>query len=182
MCIRDRDYYIAFNQRFDPALQDPVVKKAIAYAIDKERLVDIVRLGYGTVTETYIPSAFFGPAYENPDATTYEYNVFLANQLLDAAGYLDIDADGIREMPAPVEEEEEEEEVPEVDLEKIEALEYSVESLTTTLGETLAQVTSMEADLEALSSRLNSSLNMAYGLGIVALLIAIVAVYYAMRS
>jgi hypothetical protein len=29
---------------------------------------------------------------------------------------------------------------------------------------------------------LNSSLNMAYGLGIVALLIAIVAVYYAMRS
>ncbi len=151
------DYYINFNQRFDPALQDPVVKKAIAYAIDKDRLVEIARLGYGTVTETYIPSAFFGPAYENPDATTYEYNVFLANQLLDAAGYLDIDADGIREMPSEMPTEEEEY-----------ALQSDLDSLIT--------------ELESMNTRLNNSLNMAYGLGIVALLIAIVAVYYAMRS
>jgi peptide/nickel transport system substrate-binding protein len=155
-CVGMWDYVISFNQRFDPALQDPVVKKAIAYAIDRQQLVDIARLGYGTVTDTFIPSAFFGPAYENPDATTYEYNVFLANQMLDAAGYLDIDADGIREMPteAPVEEE------------------FALK----------ADLDAMGTELESLNTRLNSSLNMAYGLGIVALLIAIVAVYFAMRS
>jgi len=175
------DYMINFNQRTDPALQDPIVKKAIAYAIDKQQLVDIVRLGYGTATESFIPPEFFGPAYADPAAVTYEYNVFLANQMLDAAGYLDIDADGIREMPAPTEPVDEPEE-PEVELEVIEALVSSVESLTTDVSGALAQVTAMEADLEALSARLNSSLNMSYGLAIVALIVAVVAVYFAMRS
>ncbi len=198
-CVGMWDYYIAFNQRFDPALQDPVVKKAIAYAIDKDRLVEIARLGYGTVTETYIPSAFFGPAYENPDATTYEYNVFLANQLLDAAGYLDIDADGIREMPAPTLDSDGDGIPDDVDacpdtpglpeyggcpgeVETLEELKDTVDALSTSISETRSLMTTLESNVETLSSRLNSSLNMAYGLGIVALLIAIVAVYFAMRS
>ena len=178
-CVGMWDYYINFNQRFDPALQDPVVKKAIAHAIDKDRLVNIARLSYGTVTETYIPPQFFGPAYENPDATTYEYNVFLANQMLDAAGYLDIDADGIREMPALVEEEEEEEAVAP---ETIEELQAAIEGLSTTLSETRGQITMLESEVEALSGRLNSSLNIAYGIAIVALIAALVAAYYAMKS
>jgi peptide/nickel transport system substrate-binding protein len=198
-CVGMWDYYIAFNQRFDPALQDPVVKKAIAYAIDKQRLVDIARLGYGTVTETYISPAFFGPAYENPDATTYEYNVFLANQLLDAAGYLDIDADGIREMPAPALDSDGDGIPDDIDacpdtpglpeyggcpgeVETLEELEAMVDSLSISLSETRSLITTLESNVETLSTRLNSSLNMAYGLGIVALLIAIVAVYFAMRS
>jgi ABC-type transport system substrate-binding protein len=155
------------------------VKKAIAHAIDRDRLVEIARLGYGTVTETYIPPQFFGPAYENPDATTYEYNVFLANQMLDAAGYLDTDADGIREMPAPVEEEEEEEAVAP---ETIEELQAAVEGLSTTLSETRGQMTLLTSEVEALSGRLNSSLNIAYGLAAVALIVALVAAYYAMKS
>lgn len=173
------DYYINFNQRFDPALQDPVVKKAIAHAIDKDRLVSIARLSYGTVTETYIPPQFFGPAYENPDATTYEYNVFLANQMLDAAGYLDIDADGIREIPALVEEEEEEEAVAPETIEEIQA---AIEDLSTTLSETRGQMTLLTSEVEALSGRFNSSLNIAYGIAIVALIAALVAAYYAMKS
>jgi ABC-type transport system substrate-binding protein len=160
-CVGMWDYVIKFNLRTNPALQDPVVKKAIAYAIDKDRLVDIARLGYGTVSETYIPSAFFGPAYENPDATTYEYNVFLANQLLDAAGYLDIDADGIREMPV-----EEEPEPPEP------TVEYALK----------ADVTALTTEIQSLKSQLNSSLNMAYGLAAVALLVALVAAYLGMRK
>jgi len=178
-CVGMWDYVISFNQRTDPALQDPVVKKAIAYAIDRQELVDIARLGYGTATETFIPPQFFGPAYENPDATTYEYNVFLANQMLDAAGYLDIDADGIREMPAPVEEEEEEEAVAP---ETIEELQAAVEGLSTTLSETRGQMTLLTSEVEALSGRLNSSLNIAYGIAAVALIVALVAAYYAMKS
>ena len=176
-CVGMWDYVISFNQRTDPALQDPVVKKAIAYAIDKQQLVDIARLGYGTATETFIPPQFFGSAYENPDATTYEYNVFLANQMLDAAGYLDIDADGIREMPAPSEEEEEEVVAPET----IEELQEAIEGLSTTLSETRGQMTTLESEVESLNGRLNSSLNIAYGIAAVALIVALVAAYYAMK-
>jgi ABC-type transport system substrate-binding protein len=177
-CVGMWDYYINFNQRTNPALKDPVVKKAIAHAIDKNRLVEIARLSYGTVTDTYITPAFFGPAYENPDATTYEYNVFLANQMLDAAGYLDIDADGIREMPVAAPDEEEE--AP-IEAETIEELQEELTAMSASLSDATSQITSLEADIEALSSRVNSSLNMAYGLGIVALLVAVIAVYYAMR-
>jgi len=178
-CVGMWDYVISFNQRTDPALQDPVVKKAIAHAIDRQELVDIARLSYGTATDTFIPPQFFGPAYENPDATTYEYNVFLANQMLDAAGYLDIDADGIREMPAPSEEEEEEEAVAP---ETIEELQEAIEDLSTTLSETRGQMTMLTSEVEALSDRLNSSLNIAYGIAVVALIAALVAAYYAMKS
>ena len=178
-CVGMWDYVISFNQRTDPALQDPVVKKAIAHAIDRQRLVDIARLEYGTATDTFIPPQFFGPAYENPDATTYEYNVFLANQMLDAAGYLDIDADGIREMPAPAEEEEEEEAVAP---ETIEELQEAIEGLSTTLSETRGQMTLLTSEVEALTGRLNSSLNIAYGIAVIALIAALVAAYYAMKS
>jgi hypothetical protein len=57
-----------------------------------------------------------------------------------------------------------------------------VDSLSISLSETRSLMTTLESNVETLSTRLNSSLNMAYGLGIVALLIAIVAVYYAMKS
>jgi peptide/nickel transport system substrate-binding protein len=174
-CVGMWDYVISFNQRTDPALQDPVVKKAIAHAIDRQRLVDIARLGYGTATDTFIPPEFFGPAYDNPDATTYEYNVFLANQMLDAAGYLDIDADGIREMPAPPEEEEG------VEAETIEELQTAISNLSASLTSTRTQVTSLESEIAALGNRLNSSLNIAYGLAVVALIAAAVAAYYAMK-
>jgi len=197
-CVGMWDYVLSFNQRTDPALKDPVVKQAIAYAIDKQKLVDIARLGYGTVTETFIPSAFFGLAYEDPDAVTYDYNVFLANQLLDAAGYLDVDADGIREMPAPAPDSDEDgipdtlDACPDIpglpeyggcpgEVETLEELEAAVDTLSTSLSETRSLVTTLESNVEAMNSRLNSSLNMAYGLGVVALIVAVVAVYYAMR-
>ena len=197
-CVGMWDYVISFNQRTDPALQDPVMKQAIAHAIDRQRLVDIARLGYGTATETFIPSAFFGPAYEDPNAVTYEYNVFLANKLLDAAGYLDIDADGIREMPAPAPDRDgdgipdDRDACPDVpglpeyggcpgEVETIEELEERIDSLSTSLGETRTLVTSLETGLEALRSQITNSLNMSYGLAIVAIIIAIVAVYFGAR-
>ena len=125
--------------------------------------------------------------------------MFLANQLLDAAGYLDIDADGIREMPAPTPDSDGDGIPDDIDacpdtpglpeyggcpgeVETLEELEDMVDSLSISLSETRSLITTLESNVETLGTRLNSSLNMAYGLGIVALLIAIVAVYFAMRS
>jgi ABC-type transport system substrate-binding protein len=197
-CVGMWDYLLEFNQRTDPALQDPVVKKAIAYAIDKQRLVDIARLGYGTATEVYIPSAFFGPAYEDPDAIKYEYNVFLANQMLDAAGYLDIDADGIREMPAPAPDRDGDgipddlDACPDVaglpeyggcpgEVETLEELEVRIDTLATSVGEAQTAVTTIKTDIEAVRAQLTRSLNMSYGLAILAIIIAIVALLLGRR-
>jgi peptide/nickel transport system substrate-binding protein len=80
-----------------PALQDVVVRKALAHATDKQQLVNIVLLGEGTPGLTLIPGALI-PWY-NTTLKDYTFDVSLANQLLDQAGYKDIDGDGIREMP-----------------------------------------------------------------------------------
>ncbi len=203
-CVGMWDYILSFNQGGHgtvsyPELKDPVVKKAIAYAIDKQRLVDIARLGYGTVTEDYIPPTFFGSAYEDPDAVRYEYNVFLANQLLDAAGYLDIDADGIREIPAPAKDSDGDgipdnlDACPNVpglpeyggcpgEVETLEELEARIDELSASVADANSDVAELTSEVQALRSQLTNSLNMSYGLAVVAIIIAIVAVYYAMRK
>ena len=91
------DYVIGFNMTI-PGFDDLQVRKAICYAINREQLVDIGRLGFGTPTNSSIPYEFF-PEYYHEDGVFYEYDVATANQILEDAGYIDTDADGIREFP-----------------------------------------------------------------------------------
>lgn len=82
-----------------PALQDLVVRQAIAHAIDREVLHERVALGTGSVGTTMIPSA--DPAW-TPELTgddAFGFDPELANSMLDEAGYFDTDNDGVREMP-----------------------------------------------------------------------------------
>ena len=82
-----------------PALEDPVVRQAIAHAIDKQTIVDRVESGHATPADTIAPSA--NPAWmpEIPADQKYEFDLDKANALLDEAGYEDTDGDGVREMP-----------------------------------------------------------------------------------
>ena len=85
-----------FNLRPDtasPAMQDLVVRKAIAMGLDRESLTDI-RLNVVKVTETFWDAL---PAYVSPDIVPYEYDPVAAAQLLEDNGYIDSDGDGIRE-------------------------------------------------------------------------------------
>ena len=75
-------------------LDDIDVRRAMALAIDRDELINIGRLGFGTATRAAIPEVFF-PSLFNED-TVFPENVTLANEILDAAGYDDTDADGIR--------------------------------------------------------------------------------------
>ncbi|MDP3950046.1 ABC transporter substrate-binding protein [Microbacterium sp.] len=75
--------YLAFNQQI-PELQDPKVREALSYAIDKDALISQV-LPEGTQKATqFIPEVVNG---YNEDVTTYEYDVDKAKSLLAEAGY-----------------------------------------------------------------------------------------------
>ena len=79
-----------------PALRDRNVRLALAHATDKDQLIQDVLLGSGTPGISMIPAGietFFNTAIED-----YAYDPARANQLLDQAGYLDSDGDGVREM------------------------------------------------------------------------------------
>ncbi len=80
-----------------PALQDVIVRQALAHATDKQQLVEIVLLGQGTPGLTLIPDALI--PWFNTSIKDYAYDITLANQMLEDAGYKDVDGDGIREMP-----------------------------------------------------------------------------------
>ena len=83
----------------NPALRDPVFRKAISMAIDKQTLVDKVMLGYATPGDTIVsPLTPFWHATIPPDQQM-SFNIAAANQLLDQAGYIDTDGNGIRNQP-----------------------------------------------------------------------------------
>jgi len=83
-----------------PALRDRVVRQAMAHAVDKQQVVDVAELGLGTPGLGLVPAAL-GKFYAS-DLEDYTFDVPLANKMLDEAGYLDTDGDGIRECPAGV--------------------------------------------------------------------------------
>lgn len=79
----------------NPALKDPVLRKAIFMAIDKETIVKRVLHGLGTVGETEVPATYedyFGFA-DGHEAVPFDIEG--ANTLLDEAGYKK-GSDGIR--------------------------------------------------------------------------------------
>ena len=83
-----------------PALQDLDVRHAIAMAIDRQTLLDRVVLGLGEIGTTMSPSA--DPTWqpeEIPSDVALDFDPNAANALLDEAGYVDSDGDGVREMP-----------------------------------------------------------------------------------
>ncbi|GAK61705.1 ABC peptide transporter, periplasmic ligand binding protein [Candidatus Vecturithrix granuli] len=83
-------YYLGFNLE-DPILKNVKVRQAIAYAIDRQALVDHLMKGQASLaTGLLAPNNW---AYE-PEVNTYDYDLEKAKQLLDEAGYPDPDDDG----------------------------------------------------------------------------------------
>ncbi|OGP63379.1 MAG: hypothetical protein A2170_04265 [Deltaproteobacteria bacterium RBG_13_53_10] len=76
--------YLFINLR-NPPVSNKMVRQAIAYAIDKRKIVDLVLLGEGKAAKSIVNSvtewAF------NPKVPDYPFNLEKANALLDKAGY-----------------------------------------------------------------------------------------------
>ncbi len=86
-------YYIGLNQ-LDPDLSDLRVRQALAYALDKQTIVDTVYGETATVANDIFPDNHWS---HNPDVTVYEYNPEKAMALLEEAGYTMNDSTGYYE-------------------------------------------------------------------------------------
>jgi peptide/nickel transport system substrate-binding protein len=77
------------------SLMDPQVRLAIAYAVHKQQIINVAFLGYGEVGTIPAPPTF-GDLH-NPNIVDIPFDPDEGNRILEEAGYLDTDGDGIRE-------------------------------------------------------------------------------------
>ncbi|MBZ5533859.1 MAG: ABC transporter substrate-binding protein [Acidobacteriia bacterium] len=75
--------YLAFNLR-DPILKDVRVRQALAYAIDRDIILQALFGGYGRLADSVLPPQHW--AYSS-DVAHYPRSPEKANALLDAAGF-----------------------------------------------------------------------------------------------
>jgi peptide/nickel transport system substrate-binding protein len=79
----------------NPALADPVVRKAIAYSINKQDIVDIVIQGLATPADSIVPPILGGGFWHSPNIIEVPFDTAVASSLLEEAGYVK-GADGVR--------------------------------------------------------------------------------------
>jgi peptide/nickel transport system substrate-binding protein len=83
--------YLGYNL-LDSRFKDKRIRHAIAYAIDRQSVIDGVLLGLGRPASQPVPPESW--AY-NPDVPKFEYNPEKAKALLDEAGWKDTNNDGL---------------------------------------------------------------------------------------
>ena len=98
--------YLALNcydspdSKGHPVLLDPDFRKALEYTIDREQIVETSYYGHAAPGYTFMPTGVWkDPDYgwRPPDGVRRDFDPAQANQLLDEAGYIDGDGNGIRE-------------------------------------------------------------------------------------
>ena len=70
-------------------------RQAVAYTIDKARIIDEVQQGIGY--PQWSPVSPSAGDFHNPDVRRYEFDLDKARELLDGLGWVDTDGDGVRE-------------------------------------------------------------------------------------
>lgn len=92
-CSTSRAFFGAFN--FESEIgKDEAVRKAVAMGIDKESFVGVLLNGRGEPGKGVFPESF---AFGGQTVTTESYDPEGAKQVLEDAGWVDSDGDGIRE-------------------------------------------------------------------------------------
>ncbi|MCE2963466.1 MAG: ABC transporter substrate-binding protein [Chitinophagales bacterium] len=85
--------YIGLNLT-NPKLKDLKVRQALAHAIDKKQIISTLLFGLATPTESMVQP---DKKYYNKNLKKFDFNIALASKLLDEAGWIDSDGDGIRD-------------------------------------------------------------------------------------
>lgn len=91
--VRGGTIYIGWNQG-NPILGDRRIRRALSHLVDKQNIIDKVLLGLGRPIESPIfPKR---PEY-NDELAPFPFDPARARMLLEEAGWVDTDGDGIRE-------------------------------------------------------------------------------------
>ncbi|UCH27505.1 MAG: ABC transporter substrate-binding protein [Trueperaceae bacterium] len=77
--------YLSFHQG-NPPFDNPLVREAVAYAIDRELIIDAFYEGLGTVAQDFLPPQMWG---HSESAVARPYNPERAKVLLREAGFAD---------------------------------------------------------------------------------------------
>ena len=89
-------YIMGVNLHKDTPLRDVRIRKALAYGIDYDRIIDMLFLGYAERIDSFY---FNSDRFHNPNLPKYDYNPEKAGKLLDEAGFTAFDEKGIRYNP-----------------------------------------------------------------------------------
>ncbi|MEM5775258.1 MAG: ABC transporter substrate-binding protein, partial [Anaerolineaceae bacterium] len=89
-------YYITFNQEQWP-FDNKLVRQAFNLAVDKQTIVDVVGLGYGTPLDGSLSPAQIGYC-KDVEGTGYPYDVEAAKAKLEEAGFVMNESTGIYEQ------------------------------------------------------------------------------------
>lgn len=77
------------------SLWDPAVRLAIAHAIDKQQIINVAYLGYADPASVIIPTSMGD--WHNSDVEDVPFDIAEGNRVLEEAGFVDSDGDGVRE-------------------------------------------------------------------------------------
>ena len=93
--------YTGAASKGNPVLRDAAFRRALNYAVDKAKLLQVAHGGFGTEGTTMIQSGYYPPSadyhWEPPAGVKYTFDLERAKRELDAAGYKDTNGDGIRD-------------------------------------------------------------------------------------
>ena len=86
-------YYIGWNED-RPFFKDKRVRQAMTMLVDRQQMIQAIRFGLGSVAASH-----FNPASKqfNPNIKPWPYDPKRAVELLEEAGWIDHDGDGIRD-------------------------------------------------------------------------------------
>jgi len=93
--------YTGVASQGNPVLRDDKFRRALNYAVDKEKLLAVAYGGNGRVGTSLIQSEYYAPDsdyhWEPPADVKYPFDLERAKSELEAAGYTDTNGDGIRD-------------------------------------------------------------------------------------
>lgn len=89
-----RAFFASMNMT-SPVIQDPAVRKAMALGIDKEGFVNTLLDGHGRIGNGAFPDGF--STFGGDKVKTEKFDPEAAKKVLEDAGWVDSDGDGIRE-------------------------------------------------------------------------------------
>jgi peptide/nickel transport system substrate-binding protein len=88
--------YDSPDSKGNPVLKDQQFRQAVNWAVDRQKVVDVAYQGYATLgSSLVVPYSKYH--WEPPADQAFTYDPEKARQILEAAGYKDVDGDGFRE-------------------------------------------------------------------------------------